>query len=95
MKIKHVTTYICDVCGAEFASESEGREHEASCYGLTPNEYGIWYILNFRFANAIHKADKCNTPETRAILETALENILKFESEHCLSLKPKPSDWRR
>lgn len=95
MKIKHVTTYICDVCGAEFASEPEGREHEAACYGLTPNEYGIWYILNFRFDNASRKADVCNTPETQEILQTALENVLKFESEHCLSLKPKPSDWRR
>lgn len=95
MKIKHVTTYICDVCGAEFASESEGREHEAACYGLTPNEYGIWYLLNFRLENASRKADVCNTPETREILQTALENVLKFESEHCLSLKPKPSDWRR
>ena len=85
MKIKHVTTYICDVCGAEFASESEGREHEAACYGLTPNEYGIWYLLNFRLENASRKADVCNTPETREILQTATpsEALARAEYKKC------------
>ena len=95
MKIKHVTTYFCDVCGAEFASESDGRAHEAACYGLTPNEYGIWYLLNFRLVNASRKADSCDTPEAQEILQTACENVRKFESAHCLAMKPKPSDWRR
>lgn len=45
MKINHITTYRCEVCGAEFTMESECRAHEAACYGLTTNEYGIWEVM--------------------------------------------------
>lgn len=95
MKSKHVTTYICDVCGAEFTRESECMAHEAACYGLTTNEYGIWEVLHSRFIHAVHRFDTCHNNDGQDKMEAACENLLEFEARHRLTTQEMPSDWRR
>lgn len=93
MKTRTTHTYICDVCGQEFDSESEAESHEARCYGLSDQEYQTWFHLSDRAARSGKLLSIQSNPETRKRFDTACEKLAAFEAEHRLESARKPSDW--
>lgn len=93
MKTRTTRTYICDVCGQEFDSESEAESHEARCYGLSDQEYQTWFHLSDRAARSGKLLSIQSNPETRKRFDTACEKLAAFEAEHRLESVRKPSDW--
>lgn len=93
MKTRTIRTYMCDVCGQEFDSASEAESHEARCYGLSYQEYQMWFHLSDWVARSGKLLSIQSNPETRERFDTACEKLVDFEAEHHLENVRKPSDW--
>ena len=93
MKTRTIHTYICDVCGQEFDSASAAKSHEARCYGLSDQEYQMWFHLSDTAARSGYWVASNNNPETRQRFDDACQKLASFEMEHHLENVRKPSDW--
>lgn len=82
MRIKTVTTYICDYCGKEYSDTLKAMKCEGAHLGLNLEEYKEYkHLIDAELAAAARVA-RTNNAETRKAEEDAINATLSFIEEH-------------